>query len=511
MAVHAGRETPGRFRFCRAAIKKPVILLFTALLVPGTAIFCLHWSASEANQELSFQGPAEPEGWIQKETGLPHGIPESLPPVANPRYTWQGEGFGVFSKSSYGMLAANDDPYLQAFAAGKNEGKLVIQSRDGGVPILGPQLPARFSSRMSDREILDALQGTAGGSFRSFFDKLFGSADADLASQSESQGNQENPFSRIKESLAENKAAEKTDSTQGDAKSDKSSSSQTATKDTQASVQPPSPTAANISKSYLMLQAAEDGALSIVGSSELASGAAATSATASEWNVVPFPGAPDSYLTMAVADFNGDGILDYVYGVHGRPYLRFFYGSEDGTYQEGLRLTIGTERRSLAAGDFDGDGRMDLAMSGIGTGLVTVLYGDPDSLFRWKSSWSDTYRDYITASDPRSSGHSNLIGMTYDNHGSILVDFSNPESKVANNTFDFMPALQSKLASATGEEALIQAVTYSSGLSVNMDNWRGQMVNVINVAPRSKATVIVGDTGGGYVRTMSLATSKVSR
>jgi len=91
------------------------------------------------------------------------------------------------------------------------------------------------------------------------------------------------------------------------------------------------------------------------------------------------PGLDDS--VVVTGDFNGDGITDlatpsYVY-----------LGNGDGTFHDGipLNLNFNGALNSLAVGDFNGDGRADLAWSGqvngSSAGMVGVLPGNGDGTF----------------------------------------------------------------------------------------------------------------------------------
>ena len=107
--------------------------------------------------------------------------------------------------------------------------------------------------------------------------------------------------------------------------------------------------------------------------------------------------------SVAVGDFNGDGIDDYavgtpfevVGGYRARGAVYVWYGNADGTASAAERLfdPFASNREylhfgwSLAVGDFDGDGRDDLAISSpydnVGSGLrggtVTIYHGEAQS------------------------------------------------------------------------------------------------------------------------------------
>jgi len=100
-------------------------------------------------------------------------------------------------------------------------------------------------------------------------------------------------------------------------------------------------------------------------------------------------GSPSS---VAVGDFNGDGVLDlavayvgvypgYIGG------LSVLLGDGDGTFQVARNFETGNGPSSVAVGDFNGDGELDLAVAYIGSypsysGAVSVLLGNGDGSFQ---------------------------------------------------------------------------------------------------------------------------------
>jgi hypothetical protein len=96
--------------------------------------------------------------------------------------------------------------------------------------------------------------------------------------------------------------------------------------------------------------------------------------------------------SVAVADVNGDGRLDLVvagYGLACDPYcvpidetVRVLLGNGDGTFQPARSFAAGTRPSSVAVGDFNGDGVLDLAVANFGSFNVSVLLGNGDGTFQ---------------------------------------------------------------------------------------------------------------------------------
>jgi FG-GAP-like repeat/FG-GAP repeat len=99
-----------------------------------------------------------------------------------------------------------------------------------------------------------------------------------------------------------------------------------------------------------------------------------------------FDTGPAAY-TVAVWDFNGDGIPDLVVANAGNYYtftggnLSVMLGKGDGTFQPAVNYVVGDSPTSVAVGDLNGDGIVDLAVSDTAGNQVSVLLGRGDGTF----------------------------------------------------------------------------------------------------------------------------------
>ena len=110
-----------------------------------------------------------------------------------------------------------------------------------------------------------------------------------------------------------------------------------------------------------------------------------------------FTSAPNSPITvggdfntpgaLAVGDFNGDGIPDLVafndFNVISDPgIMTVLLGKGDGTFTVGNPVSVGSAPISVAVGDFNGDGIADLGIANFAGANVTILLGNGDGTFK---------------------------------------------------------------------------------------------------------------------------------
>jgi hypothetical protein len=86
--------------------------------------------------------------------------------------------------------------------------------------------------------------------------------------------------------------------------------------------------------------------------------------------------------SMAVGDFNGDGILDVAVANLMSDTATVLLGNGDGTFTPtAVSPVIGFEPYSIRAADFNGDGKADLAVANAGSNTVSVVLGNGDGTF----------------------------------------------------------------------------------------------------------------------------------
>src|SRR5262249_22395884 len=107
--------------------------------------------------------------------------------------------------------------------------------------------------------------------------------------------------------------------------------------------------------------------------------------------------------SVAVGEFNGDGLLDLAVANYGSANVSVLVGNGDGSYQFPRNFAAGGGAASVVAADLNGDGFLDLAVANIRSNTVSLLLGNGDGSFQAR-------RDFDAGPNPRSLVAADLNG-----------------------------------------------------------------------------------------------------
>jgi len=179
---------------------------------------------------------------------------------------------------------------------------------------------------------------------------------------------------------------------------------------------------------------------------------------------------------IAVADFNGDGILDMATDDYSGNEISVLLGAGNGTFGQAVNYSVGNEPVSIGTADFNGDGKADLVTTNFNQKNVSVLLGNGDGTFKKAVT-------YGTGSYPRAVAGVDVNG---DNAPDLEVadDVGNSVSILLNTGGSFVTTTSSPNPSNFG-----QAVTFSTTVAASLS---GSPTPTGSVTWTDNATNILG-------------------
>ena len=130
-----------------------------------------------------------------------------------------------------------------------------------------------------------------------------------------------------------------------------------------------------------------------------------------------------SPISVAISDFNGDGISDLAVANEAANTVSILLGTGTGTFGAPTAFTAGTSPRSVAIGDFNGDGKSDLAVANYNSNDVWILPGTGTGTFGAPTSLPvGTNPQSVAIGDFNGDGKSDLaVANITSNNVSILL------------------------------------------------------------------------------------------
>jgi subtilase family serine protease len=236
-------------------------------------------------------------------------------------------------------------------------------------------------------------------------------------------------------------------------------------------------------------------------------GSATLRSASSVWSAVNVqtPAIGTSPSSIAVGDFNGDGIPDLAVANSYNNTLTILLGNGDGTFTASAsQPQTGNYPLAIAVGDFNGDGKADLAVTNDNSSSVTILLGNGDGTFTAASLSPSTGNgpDSIAVGDFNGDGIQDLA-VANGSSGTITVLLGNGDGSFSAAALSPQTGQEPKsivTADFNGDGKLDLAVEIAgsnASVTVLLGNGDGTFASGVNLTTNDTATALaVGDFNG---------------
>jgi hypothetical protein len=198
-------------------------------------------------------------------------------------------------------------------------------------------------------------------------------------------------------------------------------------------------------------------------------------------------GSPTNYnvgsypTSVAVGDFNGDGIPDLAVANFGGITVSVLLGNGSGGFGAATNFQVGSGPLSVAVGDFNGDGIPDLAVTNTSDRTVSVLLGDGHGGFSPAAGSPfpvGSHPYYVAVGDFNRDGSPDLVTtITTNTTGAAVV--------LLNQT----PVTTTAVASSTNPAGAGQLVTYTATVTAAVP---GQPVTPTGLVTFKDGSTVLG-------------------
>jgi len=194
-------------------------------------------------------------------------------------------------------------------------------------------------------------------------------------------------------------------------------------------------------------------------------------------------------FSLLVADFNGDGIADLAVTNYGDGTLTVLLGRGNGSFQQAHNspIRIGANPTQLVTGDFNGDGIADLAAIDLEiNGAITILLGAGDGTFSQAamSPIAVSYPNSLAVADFSGDGIADLAEV--DSYGNLNVFLGNGDGTFA--------------------KTAIQTAVGDTPISIAADDFNGDGITDLAIADYGSGSVsiLLGQGGGTFAQAESI-------
>jgi len=212
----------------------------------------------------------------------------------------------------------------------------------------------------------------------------------------------------------------------------------------------------------------------------------------------------NSPISMAVVDFDGNGILDFAVGSGSFPHvISIFMGNGDGTFRAGtsVSLNFSSSVSPPVAGDFNNDLIPDLAVAGFST--IAILLGNGNGTFQAPLIFNTSISSFSMAvADFNSDGNLDLVaGGSSFGPGMVVVLLGNGngtfQAPKSFTTANAISALTTGEFNGDGRPDLVTVSSSTNSVSVFLGNGDGTFSQQGTIpVGRNPIAVVVGDMNG---------------